>query len=160
MNDAGLTGRTAIVTGGSRGIGLATAHTLASAGGNVVLTSRSQESAEAAAAEVNDAGVAGTALGVGAHAVDGEAAERCVALAIERFGSLDVLVNNAGTNPAYGPVCDQTHAQFTKTFEVNLWAPMLWTALATRAWMSQNGHLSEDWPSLPTSAFITHQKQH
>src|SRR6476619_2508382 len=93
-----LTGRTAVVTGASRGIGLAIARAIAAAGGNVVLTSRSQEAADAAAAQVE-----GTAIGVGVHAVDEEAARRCVDLTLERFGSLDILVNNVGTNPAFGP---------------------------------------------------------
>jgi NAD(P)-dependent dehydrogenase (short-subunit alcohol dehydrogenase family) len=125
-----LTGRTAIVTGASRGIGLAIAQAIAAAGGSVVLTSRSQESAESAAALVNS-----NALGVGAHAVDEDAARRCIEMTLERFGSVDILVNNAGTNPAFGPVIDQDHARFAKTFDVNLWAPILWTSLATRAWM-------------------------
>lgn len=129
-----LTGRTALVTGASRGIGLAIAQALAAAGANVVLTSRSQEAADAAAAQV-----CGTAVGVGAHAVDEEAARRCVELTLERFGSLDILINNAGTNPAFGPVIDQDHGRFAKTFDVNLWAPVLWTGLATRAWMGEHG---------------------
>ncbi|NWF25782.1 SDR family oxidoreductase [Streptomyces sp. PKU-EA00015] len=129
-----LTGRTAVVTGASRGIGLAIAQAIAAAGGNVVLTSRSQEAADAAAARVGR-----SALGVGAHAVDEEAAQRCVDLTLERFGSLDILVNNAGTNPAFGPVIDQDHGRFAKTFDVNLWAPVLWTGLATRAWMGEHG---------------------
>ncbi|NUP15796.1 MAG: SDR family oxidoreductase [Streptomyces sp.] len=129
-----LTGRTAVVTGASRGIGLAIAQALVAAGANVVLTSRSQEAADAAAAQVG-----GTAVGVGAHAVDEEAAQRCVDLTLERFGSLDILVNNAGTNPAFGPVIDQDHGRFAKTFDVNLWAPVLWTGLAARAWMGEHG---------------------
>ena len=129
-----LTGRTAVVTGASRGIGLAIAQAIADAGANVVLTSRSQEAADAAAAQVG-----GTAIGVGAHAVDEEAARRCVDLTLDRFGSLDILVNNAGTNPAFGPVVDQDHGRFAKTFDVNLWAPVLWTGLAHRAWMGEHG---------------------
>ncbi|MFE0516902.1 SDR family oxidoreductase [Streptomyces sp. NPDC058964] len=129
-----LTDRTAVVTGASRGIGLAIAQAIAAAGGNVVLTTRSQEAADAAAAQVG-----GTAVGVAAHAVDEEAARRCVDLTLERFGTLDILVNNAGTNPAFGPVIDQDHGRFAKTFDVNLWAPVLWTGLATRAWMGEHG---------------------
>jgi len=134
MSGLDLTGRTAIVTGASRGIGLAIAQAISAAGGNVILTSRSQESAEEAAAHVG-----GTAIGVGAHAVDEEAARRCVDLTVERFGSLDILVNNAGTNPAFGPLIDQDHGRFAKTFDVNLWAPLMWTSLATRAWMGEHG---------------------
>src|SRR5262249_8526592 len=99
-----------------------------------VLTSRSQESANAAAAEVN-----GNAIGVAAHAVDEQAAQRCIEVTLERFGSVDILVNNAGTNPTYGPVIDQDHARFAKVFDVNVWAPILWTSLATRAWMGEHG---------------------
>ncbi|ORV07805.1 3-ketoacyl-ACP reductase [Mycobacterium celatum] len=129
-----FTGRTAIVTGASRGIGLAIAQRLGEAGANVVLTSRKQDSADAAAAQVG-----GNALGVGAHAVDEEAAQRCVELTLERFGSIDILVNNAGTNPAYGPLIEQDHARFAKTFDVNLWAPLLWTSLVVTAWMGEHG---------------------
>ncbi|MER7816499.1 SDR family NAD(P)-dependent oxidoreductase [Streptomyces sp. NPDC096153] len=107
---------------------------IAAAGANVVLTSRSQEAADAAAAQVK-----GTAVGVGAHAVDEEAARRCTELTLDRFGSLDILVNNAGTSPAFGPVIDQDHGRFAKTFDVNLWAPVPWTSLATRAWMGEHG---------------------
>ncbi|WP_336086421.1 SDR family oxidoreductase [Nocardia sp. SSK8] len=134
MTGLDLTGRAAIVTGASRGIGLATAQALAAAGADVVLTSRTQESADAAAAQIG-----GTALGVGAHAVDEDAARRCVDLTLERFGRIDILVNNAGTNPAFGPVIDQDHARFAKIFDVNLWAPVLWTSLVTKAWMGEHG---------------------
>lgn len=134
MTGLDLTGRTAIVTGASRGIGLAAAQAIAAAGGNVVLTSRQQESADAAAAEVG-----ATALGIAAHAVDEDAAKRCVDLTLDRFGSIDILINNAGTNPSFGPVIDQDHGRFAKTFDVNLWAPILWTSLATRAWMGEHG---------------------
>jgi hypothetical protein len=71
--------------------------------------------------------------------VDEEAARQCVDLTLDRFGSIDILVNNAGTNPAYGPLIDQDHARFAKTFDVNLWAPLLWTSLAAKAWMVEHG---------------------
>src|ERR1700758_1246793 len=129
-----LTGRTAIITGASRGIGLAIAQQLADAGANVVVTARKQESADAAAAQIG-----GKALGVGAHAVEEDAAKRCVDMTLDHFGGIDILVNNAGTNPAYGPLIEQDHARFAKTFEVNLWAPLLWTSLAVKAWMAEHG---------------------
>lgn len=134
MTSLDLTGRTAIVTGASRGIGLAISQKLAAAGANVVLTARKQEAADAAAAEVGD-----RAVGVGAHAADEDAARGCVDLALERFGSIDILINNAGTNPAFGPLIDQDHARFAKIFDVNLWAPLLWTSLAVKAWMGEHG---------------------
>lgn len=131
---ADLRGKTAIISGASRGIGFAAAQALAAAGANVVLTSRKQDAAEAAAAQI-----AVSAIGVGAHAVDEGQARRCIDVALDRFGSFDILVNNAGTNPAYGPVVEQDHARFAKIFDVNLWAPLLWTALATEAWMGEHG---------------------
>lgn len=134
MTSLELAGRTAIVTGASRGIGLAVAQRLADMGANVVLTARKQENAEAAAAQVQ-----GSSLGIGAHAADEEAARRCVDLALDRFGRIDILVNNAGTNPAFGPLIDQDHARFAKIFDVNLWAPLLWTSLAVKAWMGEHG---------------------
>jgi len=132
---ADLRGRTAIVTGASRGIGLAIAEALLQGGANVVLTSRHQEAADTAASSLGSE----RAVGFGAHATDEEAAAACVAFAIESFGSLDILVNNAGTNPAFGPVVDQDKGRFMKTLDVNLWAPALWTGLAWRAWMAEHG---------------------
>jgi NAD(P)-dependent dehydrogenase (short-subunit alcohol dehydrogenase family) len=134
MTSTDLHGKTAIVTGASRGIGLAAAQALATAGANVVLTSRKQEAADEVAAQI-----AGSAIGVAAHAVDEDQARRCIDLALETFGSVDILVNNAGTNPAFGPMIEQDHGQFAKTFDVNLWAPLLWTELATKAWMGEHG---------------------
>jgi NAD(P)-dependent dehydrogenase (short-subunit alcohol dehydrogenase family) len=129
-----LSGRTAIVTGASRGIGLAIAQELAAAGASVVLTSRKQEAADEAAKQV-----AGAAAGYCAHATDEDAARNCVGFAIDRFGSLDILVNNAGTNPAYGPLIEQDHGRFAKVMDTNLWAPILWTSLAVKAWMGEHG---------------------
>ena len=134
MTTPNLSGRTAIITGASRGIGLAIAQRLATAGANVVLTARKQESADAAAEQVG-----GSAIGVAAHAVDEDAAKRCVDLTLDRFGSVDILVNNAGTNPAFGPLIDQDHARFAKIFDVNLWAPLLWTSLVVKSWMGEHG---------------------
>jgi NAD(P)-dependent dehydrogenase (short-subunit alcohol dehydrogenase family) len=143
-----LTGRTAVITGASRGIGLAIAQQLADAGANVVLTSRKQESADAAAAQIG-----GNALGVAAHAVEEDAAQRCIDLTLERFGSVDILVNNAGTNPAFGPLIDQDHGRFAKIFDVNLWAPLLWTSLAVKGWMGEHGGAVVNTASIGGMAF-------
>jgi NAD(P)-dependent dehydrogenase (short-subunit alcohol dehydrogenase family) len=143
-----LTGRTAVITGASRGIGLAIAQQLADAGANVVLTSRKQESADAAAAQIG-----GNALGVAAHAVEEDAAQRCIDLTLNRFGSVDILVNNAGTNPAFGPLIDQDHGRFAKIFDVNLWAPLLWTSLAVKGWMGEHGGVVVNTASIGGMAF-------
>jgi NAD(P)-dependent dehydrogenase (short-subunit alcohol dehydrogenase family) len=100
----------------------------------VLLTSRSTEAAEQAAAELGEG-----AVGFGAHAADEDAAGRCVEHALERFGRLDILINNAGTNPAFSPLVELDRARFEKTFEVNVWAPILWSGLAWRAWMGEHG---------------------
>jgi NAD(P)-dependent dehydrogenase (short-subunit alcohol dehydrogenase family) len=143
-----LTGRTAVITGASRGIGLAIAQKLADAGANVVLTSRKQESADAAAAQIS-----GNALGVAAHAVEDDAAQRCIDLTLNHFGSVDILINNAGTNPAFGPLIEQDHGRFAKIFDVNLWAPLLWTSLAVKGWMGEHGGAVVNTASIGGMAF-------
>ncbi|MFD5177962.1 glucose 1-dehydrogenase [Nocardia sp. NPDC058379] len=134
MTGLDLTGRTAIVTGGSEGIGAAAARAIVAAGGNVVLTARRQEAADAAAAELR-----GAAIGFAAGGIDESAARRCVEATMSRFGSIDILVNAADRNPSAGPVLDQDYLRFTKTFGVNVWGPILWTSLVTRAWMGEHG---------------------
>ncbi|WP_369214393.1 SDR family oxidoreductase [Streptomyces flavofungini] len=129
-----LEGRVALVTGASRGIGLAAAAALRDRGAQVVITSRSEERAKEAAEGLGD-GV----TGFGAHATDEVAARACVEHVVAAYGRLDILVNNAGTNPAHGPVIDQDHGRFAKTMDVNLWAPILWTSLAVKAWMGEHG---------------------
>lgn len=134
MTTTEFSGRTAIITGGSRGIGLAIGQRLAQAGANVVVTSRDQDSADAAAAQIT-----GSALGVAAHVAEDDAAQRCIDIVMERFGSIDILVNNAATNPAFGPLIDQSHSRFTKIFDINLWGPLLWTSSAVKTWMGEHG---------------------
>ncbi|GAA3534542.1 3-ketoacyl-ACP reductase [Aeromicrobium flavum] len=129
-----LEGRTAIVTGASRGIGLAAAEELVAEGARVVVTSRHQEAADEAARSIGE-----NAVGFAAHAVEEDAARACVDFTLDRFGSIDILVNNAGTNPAFGPVVSQDHGRFAKTMDVNLWAPILWSGLVWDAWMQEHG---------------------
>jgi NAD(P)-dependent dehydrogenase (short-subunit alcohol dehydrogenase family) len=131
--NAPLEGRTAIVTGASRGIGLAIAEALVADGASVVLTSRG-DGAEKAAAGFGD-----RVVGMRAHASDETAARACIRAAIEHFGSLDILVNNAGTNPAFGPLVEVEQASMTKILEVNLLAPLLWSRLAWNARMHEHG---------------------
>jgi NAD(P)-dependent dehydrogenase (short-subunit alcohol dehydrogenase family) len=127
-------GQVAIVTGASRGIGFAIAEELVGRGATVVMTSREQDAIEAAAASIGE-----RAVGVAAHVADEDAARLCVRDTVSRFGRLDILINNAATNPAYGPVVDQDHGRFAKIMDVNVWAPVLWTQLAWREWMRDHG---------------------
>ena len=96
-----LGGRTAIVTGASRGIGLAIAQRLVADGARVVVTGRKQPALDDAVAVLGGPRVA---LGVAGHADDADHQAHVVALAIETFGGADLLVNNAGINQVYGPL--------------------------------------------------------
>jgi NAD(P)-dependent dehydrogenase (short-subunit alcohol dehydrogenase family) len=129
-----LNGKTAVITGGSRGIGLALAMRFVEAGANVMIVSRKADDlAEAAAglvaAGAPEARVAWTAAHVGKL----EDAQSCMAETLDRFGQLDILVNNAGTNPYFGPMIDIDVAQAQKTFEVNQLSVLVWTAAAVKA---------------------------
>lgn len=120
-----LDGKVALVTGASRGIGKAIAASLAASGAKVMINSRKQESLEAARAEMT-----GEVEIFAANAGDADAGERAVLATIERFGQLDILVNNAATNPYYGRTLDVDDARYQKTFQVNLDAPVRWTQAA------------------------------
>lgn len=120
-----MEGKVALVTGGSRGIGKAIAATMAASGAKVMISSRKQDALEAAAAEMD-----GDVAVFAANAGDPESARACVAATIERFGRLDVLVNNAATNPYYGDTLAVDDGRWDKTFQVNLRAPVLWSQAA------------------------------
>jgi NAD(P)-dependent dehydrogenase (short-subunit alcohol dehydrogenase family) len=125
-----LEGRVALVTGASKGIGRAIAGTLAEAGAKVMLSSRKQDQLEIAAAEIAASGAAGETAVFAANAGDIDAAKACVAATIDRFGGLDILVNNAATNPYYGPTLGVDEGRFDKTFQVNLRGPLFWCQAA------------------------------
>ena len=119
-----LEGKTAVITGASRGIGLAMADRFLGAGANVMLCSRKADDLAAAiAAGADPTKVAWQA----AHVGEAAQAQACLAEPVERFGGLDVLVNNAGTNPYFGPMIDIDVARAQKTFEVNQLAVVMWT---------------------------------
>ena len=116
-----LSGRTAIITGGSRGIGLAMARGFAAVGANVVIASRKAEACDAAAASITDAG--GSALSVPTHVGDDDALGALVAATVERFGGVDIVVNNAA-NPLAMPIGTITPEAFEKSHQVNLRGPV------------------------------------
>jgi NAD(P)-dependent dehydrogenase (short-subunit alcohol dehydrogenase family) len=125
-----LDGKVALVTGASKGIGKAIAATLASSGAKVMLVSRKLEGLQAAAAEIG-----GDTEVYAANTGDLDAAEACVAATIERFGGLDILVNNAATNPYFGATLGVDPGRFDKTFQVNLRGPLFWCQAAWEAAM-------------------------
>jgi NAD(P)-dependent dehydrogenase (short-subunit alcohol dehydrogenase family) len=131
--DLGLPGKTALITGASRGIGLAIAARYLEAGANVMLSSRKGDDLAAAAASLEPGDASGRLAWKVAHVADGDQAQACVAETIERFGALDILVNNAGTNPHYGPMIDIDVARAQKTFEVNQLAVLMWSSYAVKA---------------------------
>jgi NAD(P)-dependent dehydrogenase (short-subunit alcohol dehydrogenase family) len=113
-----LAGRVALVTGGSRGLGRAMALAFAQHGAAVVIASRKGEACEALAAEIEAGG--GGALGVAAHVGRWEDCDRLVEAAYQRFGRVDVLVNNAGMSPLYPSLEAVTEELFDKVVAVNL----------------------------------------
>jgi NAD(P)-dependent dehydrogenase (short-subunit alcohol dehydrogenase family) len=135
----GLEGRTALVTGASRGIGKATAAALAAEGCNVVLSSRRQEALDAVAGELRQAYPKAEFLAKAAHVGEPEQTQACIQAAVDTFGSVDVLVNNAGTNPYYGPMVDLDVARAEKTVQVNQLSIVLWTQAVWHASMKANG---------------------
>ncbi|WP_131736427.1 SDR family oxidoreductase [Actinomadura roseirufa] len=135
----GLQGRTALVTGASRGIGKATALALAAEGANVVLSSRRQAALDEVAAEIRAAHPGVGVLARAAHVGDADQAAACVDAAVAEFGRLDVLVNNAGTNPYFGPLADIEPAAAEKTVQVNQFAVVQWTGLAWKRSMREHG---------------------
>jgi len=136
-----LDGKTALVTGGSRGIGQAIALAAADAGASVMLSSRNAEGLETSAGEIRAqlGDRAGEVAWTVANAGDPEQAEACVAATVDRFGALDILVNNAATNPYYGPIIDIDQGRADKTVRVNQSGYLEWTQAAWRAGMADHG---------------------
>jgi NAD(P)-dependent dehydrogenase (short-subunit alcohol dehydrogenase family) len=113
-----LQGKTAIVTGASRGIGEAIARQYARAGAQVVLAARKLEGLEAVARSINESG--GSAIAQACHTGKPEECEQLVRSAVAHFGKVDVLVNNAATNPHFGPMLTVDWGMWDKTFDVNV----------------------------------------
>jgi 3-oxoacyl-[acyl-carrier protein] reductase len=129
-------GKTAIVTGASRGIGLGVAERLVADGARVVITARKKEALDEAVAHLGGPDVA---LAVAGRADDAEHQAEAVRQAIETFGSIDFLVNNTGINPAYGPLVDLDLTAARKIVEVNCIAAVSWVQQVHRAWMKEHG---------------------
>jgi NAD(P)-dependent dehydrogenase (short-subunit alcohol dehydrogenase family) len=134
-----LTGRAALVTGASRGIGRAIAAELLSRGASVTITARKPDELDATAAALGADSDPARVLAVVANAGSAESREESVARTVERFGRLDILVNNTGINPTYGFLIDADLGAVSKTFETNVVAALAHVQLAHRAWMGEHG---------------------
>lgn len=123
-----LSGKVAIVTGGSRGLGLAMSGAFAAVGANVVIASRKLENCETVAAQIKES-TGQDCLGVAYHAGEWAANERLLETTLARFGRVDVLVNNAGMSPLYENLSSVTEALYDKVLAVNLRGPFRLSAL-------------------------------
>ncbi len=126
----------ALVTGSSRGIGFSIAERLVSQGWRVCLTGRGRDSLDAA---VESLGGSTKAMAVAGKADDPVHQEETVSAVIAQFGRLDLLVNNAGINPVYGPLMDVDLGAARKVFEVNVLSSLRWTQLVYAHWMAVHG---------------------
>jgi NAD(P)-dependent dehydrogenase (short-subunit alcohol dehydrogenase family) len=129
-------GKVAVVTGASRGIGLAIAERLVADGAKVVITARKQDALTEA---VSRLGGPEHAIAVAGHGDDVEHQSDTVKRTIETFGSVNMLVNNAGINPVYGPMVDLDPDAARKIFEVNCLAALSWVQQVHRGWMGEHG---------------------
>jgi len=122
-----LEGRTAIITGGSRGLGREMALAFAEHGANVVIASRKIENCERVAQEVRDRGQ--RSLAVSYHAASWSDADRLASEAIAEFGTIDILVNNAGMSPLYSSITEVSEELYDKVLGVNLKGPFRLSAV-------------------------------
>ena len=129
-------GQVALITGASRGIGLGVAQRLVDEGARVCVTARKQEALDAAVAALGGPEVAMASAG---RADDLAHQQETVAAVVERFGRLDLLVNNTGINPAYGPLMELDLDAARKIVEVNAVAALSWVQQAHRAWLGEHG---------------------
>lgn len=131
-----LDGQVAIVTGASRGIGLGIAQALVDAGARVCLTARKEDALRAAAEAL---GGPERAIYVAGNSNDAEHQEQTVETVVGTFGHVDVLVNNAGINPVYGPMIDLDLDAARKVIDVNCLAALSWSRRVVHAGMGDRG---------------------
>ena len=135
--DIRVEGKTAVVTGASRGIGLAIANRLLEAGAKVMLSSRSEANLRAAADTLSRYGDCIEVCA--AHVGRSADAQRLITTAKDRFGSVDILINNAGTNPYFGPLVDIDEVRMQKTYEINQASIVTHARAAWHAGMKDHG---------------------
>ncbi len=137
LSSFSLEGKVAVISGGSRGIGHASALALADAGASVVVASRKIADLEPVAEEVRAKGV--KSMAVAAHIAKVEDSKALTEQVVKAFGRIDILMNNAGTNPFYGPIMDQDEKTYDITMNVNLKGLFFLSQLAARIMKTQGG---------------------
>lgn len=131
-----IAGKVAIVTGASRGIGQSIAEEFAKAGAKVVLASRKQADLEQVVARIREQG--GDAIAIAAHTGQKQTLIELAQRTVQHYGRIDILVNNAATNPHFGPVLEAEDSLWQKTIEVNLMGNV-WLCQAVVPIMRQHG---------------------
>ncbi len=137
LSKISLKGKVALVSGASRGIGEASALALADAGADVIVSSRKQADLEKVAEKVKAKGVKTAAIA--AHVAKIEESGQLVDRVIKEFGRIDILFNNAGTNPYYGPLMEAEERAWDTTFNVNLKGPFFLAQMVARQMKKQGG---------------------
>ncbi|HEX4871680.1 MAG TPA: SDR family oxidoreductase [Nevskiaceae bacterium] len=132
-----LSGRVALITGASRGIGEATARLLAAHGAHVVISSRKQADLDSVAASIVASG--GKATAIAAHQGDSAALKHLVETVMAGLGRIDILVNNAATNPYFGHIADTDMGMVDKTLQVNIKGYFELAALCAKVMKAQGG---------------------
>lgn len=141
-----LDGKVAVITGGSRGIGLGIATAYRAAGAHVVIAARKAAGLAEAREELLRVKGDCDLHTVVANAGEPDQAEACVDETMARFGRVDILVNNAATNPYHGDLLDLDLPRAEKTVRVNQYGMIAWTRCAWRAWMAEHGERSSTSP--------------
>jgi dehydrogenase/reductase SDR family protein 4 len=132
-----LEGKVAVISGASRGIGHASALALADAGASVVVASRKIADLEKVAEEIKAKGV--KSMATAAHIAKIEDSKALTEQVMKAFGRIDILMNNAGTNPYYGPIMNQDEKTYDITMNVNLKGLFFLSQLAARIMKAQGG---------------------
>jgi len=137
MTDFSLKDKVAVITGASRGIGECIAMTLAEYGAQCILVSRKIEGLEAVAQKITEKG--GKAEAAACHTGDISQIESLIAMVKEKYGKLDILINNAATNPYFGEMINAEESHWDKIFDVNLKGPFFMIKQAASLMMEGGG---------------------
>ena len=132
-----LTNKVALITGASKGIGLAIARAFGEAGGKIVISSRNQINLDVEARQLSEQGIEVTAIA--ANIGNFASMTKLVEQTINKYGGIDILVNNAAANPVFGAVMDTDSAAYDKIMQVNVKGPFELTKLVQESMISRGG---------------------